>query len=450
MNPRPRRPDEPHLSLQQPHRVRAAGWLCGVLLFGAALACPLAAQTEPSSDPPEAEESATAASDAAPATEATGPPDYLFPDLPAATLVHSGKRFLFKPIFAMVGDSTMFDQDGASLAQVGEQEDTQEVRAARFGFYLRSKAKFAWDFYVTADYQERSTREKAVFQMFDIKVGIPLGPVKLTVGKQKEPFSYELIALSVILPHQERILSPFFVTRSIGAQLSGLLAGDRMTWGAGVFNDWLDTDLDRQDNGTDYVGRLTGLVYESPSKTDYLHFGLGLRRLGSDNGVLRFSDRPESNVADKFVDTGNFAGDHADEMLLEFLWSHRQFSLLAERVEAHVDAPASGDPRFTGYYGTASWILTGESRPYVRAAGYAGGLSPQRRWGALELALRYSHLDLTDGTLDGGELDKWSCNLSWWASAQWKIGLSYGDADLDRGGLTGNTKMLLARIQWLY
>ena len=95
-------------------------------------------------------------------------------------------------------------------------------------------------------------------------------------------------------------------------------------------------------------------------------------------------------------------------------------------------------------------MLTGESRPYIRASGYAGGLTPKRRWGALELALRYSHLDLTDGPLDGGKLDKWSYNLSWWASAQWKIGLSYGDADLDRGGLLGNTRMLLARVQWLY
>ena len=112
--------------------------------------------------------------------------------------------------------------------------------------------------------------------------------------------------------------------------------------------------------------------------------------------------------------------------------------------------PASGDPRFTGYYGTASWILTGESRPYVRQRRLRRRRRPAAPLGRRELALRYSHLDLTDGALDGGELDKWSFNLSWWASAQWKIGLSYGDADLDRGGLTGNTKMMLARIQWLY
>ena len=151
--------------------------------------------------------------------------------------------------------------------------------------------------------------------------------MRLTIGKQKQPFAYELIALSVIQPHQERILLPFLVSRSIGAQLSGLLARDRMTWAVGVFNDWLDTDLSREDNGTDYVGRLTGLAFESPSRTEYLHLGLGLRRVGSDDGILRFAGRPESNVADKFVDTGNFAGDHADEMLFELLWSHRAFSV---------------------------------------------------------------------------------------------------------------------------
>jgi hypothetical protein len=41
-------------------------------------------------------------------------------------------------------------------------------------------------------------------------------------------------------------------------------------------------------------------------------------------------------------------------------------------------------------------------------------------------------------------------NLNWWASAQWKIGLSYGDGDLIREGLRGNTTMWLTRIQRIY
>ena len=63
---------------------------------------------------------------------------------------------------------------------------------------------------------------------------------------------------------------------------------------------------------------------------------------------------------------------------------------------------------------------------------------------------KYARLDLTNGAIDGGELDKWHFGANWWASAQWKVGLSYGDADLTRGGLQGKTKMWLTRIQWLW
>ena len=165
---------------------------------------------------------------------------------------------------------------------------------------------------------------------------------------------------------------------------------------------------------------------------------------------MRFSGRPESNVADRFVDTGNFAGEHADELLVELLWSAP--AVLAARPSASKRtsmrrrAATRASPATTG--------RRRRSSPARAAPTSAPAATPQprptRRWGALELALRYSHLDLTDGTLDSGELDKWSYNLSWWASAQWKIGLTYGDADLDRGGLTGDTKIWLARFQWLY
>ena len=155
-------------------------------------------------------------------------------------------------------------------------------------------------------------------------------------------------------------------------------------------------------------------------------------------------------MADKYVDTGDFAADHADELLIEGLLVKGSFELLTEYVVAEVDAPSNGDPRFEGYYGTASWIVTGEGRPYVRAGGYAGGIRPAGRYGALELVARYSHVDLTDAAIAGGELDKWHFGVNWWISTQWKAGVSYGDADLDRDGLLGNTRMLLLRFQWLY
>ena len=124
--------------------------------------------------------------------------------------------------------------------------------------------------------------------------------------------------------------------------------------------------------------------------------------------------------------------------------------LHTERIDGWVDAPESGDPHFSGDYVTVSWTVTGESRPYIRALAWAGGIKPTGRFGAVELVARYSRLDFNDHSIEGGELDRWGLGVNWWASTQWKIGLSYGDAELDKHGTSGNTKMLLLRLLWMY
>jgi phosphate-selective porin OprO/OprP len=144
-------------------------------------------------------------------------------------------------------------------------------------------------------------------------------------------------------------------------------------------------------------------------------------------------------------------GGRLDVPVIGAACSFAAYTLIAEHVESRVDAPANGDPRFHGSYLTASWVVTGESRPYIRSAGYAGGIVPTHRYGAWELAARYGYVDLVDGSIDGGILSHWTFGVNWWASTQWKVGVSYGDANLDRGGIDdGNTKMLLCRMQWLY
>lgn len=386
-----------------------------------------------------------------PDTEPTSPePVYLFPDLRDARFVHDGERYWIRPIMAILADYTFFDQDDASLAQVGEQEDTPDLRAARFGFALRSKGDLAWEAFVAADYQERRTREDDIFQLYDLRIRFPVGPVRIDFGKQKEPFTTEMLGLSLLNPQQERILNPFFVTRSIGVQVSGQLAGDRMTWAAGWFNDWLESGTSFSDNAADWVGRVTGLVTASADNRSYLHLGLGLRRVGTDAGMLRFAGRPESNVADKYLDTGEFPADYASQLSLEAILTRGPLSLSAEHVEAWAEAPDRGNPHFSGSYLMLSWSLTGEGRQYNRFMGMMDGVRPQHRLGAIELVFRYSHIDLRDGQIDGGVLDKTHFGINWWASRQWKAGLSWGDGDLERDGIPGNTRMLLCRLQWFY
>jgi phosphate-selective porin OprO and OprP len=252
------------------------------------------------------------------------------------------------------------------------------------------------------------------------------------------------------LPHAERLLNPFFVSRNVGVQLSNTMLAQRGTWSVGWYNDWLTSGESFDDAGNDAAARLTALPLLSADGRRYLHLGASVRYYGGDDDTLRFRGQPASHVADYYVDTGKLAGDHAWNTGLEALWNVDGFSLLGEYITSSVSSRAAGNPQFDGYYVTASWILSGDHRPYDRKVGYARRVQPQGRWGAWEVVARYGAVDLDDKATDGGEMDGWWTGLNWWASRRWRASISYGDVDLERGGTTGNTRMVLSRIQWIY
>jgi phosphate-selective porin len=207
-----------------------------------------------------------------------------------------------------------------------------------------------------------------------------------------------------------------------------------MTASAGWYNDWWTQDQEFRSSGNNFAGRLTGVPYWSGSGSDYVHLGVGLRYVGADEGTLQFRGRPESNVTDYYVNSGALAGDHAKELSLESLWGHGPLFLSAEYARAWVDAPNSGNPRFWGAYLAASYVLTGEHRPYDKRVAYARRILPEGRWGAWEVVGRYSHVDVQDNVVDGGIFDRGTVGINWWATRRWKIGLDYGLINLDRFG----------------
>ncbi len=92
----------------------------------------------------------------------------------------------------------------------------------------------------------------------------------------------------------------------------------------------------------------------------------------------------------------------------------------------------------------------GGRRPYDRKAGYARRILPQGRWGDVELIGRYGRVDTTDEGIDGGVMDGWWAGVNWWATNRFKASVTYGNIDLDRLDLVGNTQTFLARLQWIY
>ncbi|RPH43277.1 MAG: hypothetical protein EHM87_14290 [Burkholderiales bacterium] len=383
-------------------------------------------------------------------------PGALLPDVPpaayAATRV-SAPGFTLKPGLVLLADYTLFSQDSASRAQVGEQSDQGQLRAARMLLRGTIGTGYVVRYLVAGEYKGFDTAYDRDWDMTDVSLTFPLrGPsTTLTVGKTKQAFAYEMVGDAANLAFQERVLSPFFVSRSVGARLMHVTDDRLSTVSFGVYNDgWAGSSAKGPNDGTDVTLRVTRALWLEDGGRRLMHVGGSVRSAGADGGTLRYRGRPESNVADFYVDTGTFAADRALHLGVEALWQHGPWSVIGEWVHAKVDAPRSGDPSFSGGYVGVSWVVTGQNRPYDTTVGYARRVPPGGPNGALELVARASRVDLEDGAVQGGRFVKSYLGANWWATQRLKFGAGWGRTWLDDAGTRGITDALLMRAQWVY
>lgn len=424
-------------------QVRTAAWL---LILGAVGPIPVFAQSVESDVP---EQSTHLAKDA----EHYALPDVGAKYLESASYQDAKDRFSIKFGLALLaGDYTTFEQDGESYRQVGLQEDEFEARSLRVMVRGHWELLRRWNYLFSYEYNgfDRDAKEP-YWSSTDVRVSTDIdGLGTLSIGKIKEPYVYEMVGDAANLPQSERLLSPFFKSRNVGIQVARAFADQRATLTVGVYNDWLFNDEDFDESGTDFAARLTALPVWEAEGARYLHVAASVRYYEGDKDLLQFRGKPATNVSDYYVDTGKFEGDHSWNTGIELLWNVDGWSLLGEYVTASVSAPDSGNPDFHGWYVTGSWVVTGEHRPYDRKAAYARRILPQGRWGAWEIIGRYGRVDLNDGAMQAGAMDGWWAGVNWWANRRIKASIGYGNIDLDRFGIEGNTKTLLSRFQWIY
>jgi len=374
-------------------------------------------------------------------------------------------RFDTGPVSGLFAGAIMLDrqhwlsQDENSESQVGQLASFEggEMRALRFGFVGTFNFAKPWVYtlYVAnnafAKGFDSQTRDG--LSIFDLRIDIPLPRgTTLSVGKQKEPISHERLSTGAFLPTFERssAADSLLPSRNIGLVYSGTAFKSRSTWAAGVFNNWLDDDGSRSENAAQFVGRGTWLPYVSQDEASLMHLGVGYRYSDAEEG-MRFRSQPEFNQSPTFVDTGVHSANSFSTWNLEAGWRSGPFWLMGEYLLTATDAPGLSDPSFDGYHLTASWIPTGEMRPYRRKNGVfanipvarptsAGGL------GTWELVSRYSHVDLTDGPVLGGEMDIASLGVNWWLTRSSEFSMYYRRITLDDGNVEGDSGGLLFRL----
>ena len=127
--------------------------------------------------------------------------------------------------------------------------------------------------------------------------------------------------------------------------------------------------------GGDYYGSKGNGGGKGPEK------GLAVARMAAHITYLS-----EAGLTDiRYVDSGALVtADQIRRTGLEGIWIRGPFSLQAEALRATVTRH-DGKPDYTGsgQYAMASWVLTGESRPYN--AGAVANIKPAHDYGAVEL-----------------------------------------------------------------
>jgi phosphate-selective porin OprO/OprP len=317
-----------------------------------------------------------------------------------------------------------------------------EFRRARLGIggtiYKNVEYKAEYDF--AADSPEFTD------VYIELKDPFCFGP-NLRVGHFDEPVGFDHLSSSRNSFFVERNLAETFVpARNHGFMAQGLSMEDKLAYFLGVFR---DSNAFGDDMNNDYnfewaaTGRVTGRPMVSEDGTEWIHLGLSMSSRVPSNDKVQYRSRPEVHQGPYFVDTGSYVADGVFLWGLEAVGAFGPFAFAGEYMQVStdgVDKYSDGafvdtqDHDFDVWSLQVGYMLTGESRPYDKKNAKWDKVLPRKNWGAdgfgaVEVALRYSALDLNDGDIEGGDLSDWSLGINWYLNPNTKfmLGVVRGD-----------------------
>jgi phosphate-selective porin OprO/OprP len=222
---------------------------------------------------------------------------------------------------------------------------------------------------------------------------------------------------------------------------------------------------------------VTGLPYYDKGGRRLIHLGFGYSHRTPNGGNIDYRVRSESRIVSaRYIDPNLAAINNTDLTTAGILrlntTSVQDIDLFdgefagvigpwwwqAEYLAALLDTENDGTLTFGGYYVQTGYVLTGEKRNYNHARGTFTPPVPKKNfnpfggkgntgWGAWEVAGRYSHVDLSDGDVDGGKQDAYTLGLNWYANQNVRWALNYIHNEIDNEFYGGNFDVLQSRVQ---
>jgi phosphate-selective porin OprO/OprP len=351
-----------------------------------------------------------------------------------------------------VGLAVKYQYDVNRYSGDGDFEDAQTNRRKEFGAFIKKAG--VYDATAVYDFQARTWLD--VFARVQTKALFGTDVGALRAGFSKTPIGFEgntgtgsTTFLETALPIQA-----IYASRRLGVDWA--LAQPAYIINLGYY---AGGDLQGDSDGHMMAGRVAWTPLNTPG--DVLHLGVSASRETPDwttdgRGVAtppgaRLRAKPEASLTDiRLVDSGALSfTDSIDRRGLEGLLIEGPWSVQAEYLHADVSREG-GRPSYSadGYYAFVSWVVTGESRGY--AGGNVADVKPKGPWGAVELALRYSELNLDDGVNLGGREHDFTFGANWYISRYLKLQGNYVHADSTRRDVVVEPNVVEFRAQVMF
>ena len=332
------------------------------------------------------------------------------------------------------------------------------VRRARFA--MKTQIWQDWYAEVDLDFAEEATELKDAYIS---RRGLFGGTAHVRVGNFRQPFGLEenFTSRNLVFMERSQGTEPFVVGRRMGLEFA--------KWG----NDYrvavsvYGADVEDYEKPDDETFNFAGRFNYTPIHTDDSVLLLGVsgstRKTDFSTNKVRFKTKPESYVADeKYIDTVISEVDNYQVAGVELAYTNQRFYAQFESMATNLTRLNDlEDLSYGGGYLYATYFLTDDTHPYDSNSAEFGRVVPSSKNGALELALRFSSLNMDDSTVDPngdehlyGESSSLTFGLNYYANANIRIYLNYGLVDNnenanDGGGLVGNDDFSYVQMRFL-
>jgi phosphate-selective porin OprO/OprP len=390
------------------------------------------------------------------------------------------ERLNLKPTFELRGrieaEAVMAAQSVQSRGLLGDLQDGYGFRRVRLGAQGTIGDSASWVSEVELAGGDVRLR--------DVFVGLDAIPWvrQIRVGNFREPYSLEGMTSSNFITFLERspvnVLSP---ARNWGVCGYWWPDDERVLFSLGLFRDGLEHNGESLGDGSNWAWttRLTGLPVYQPDADVFqlVHVGGAFSQRVPPDGVINFSPHATSslltvddNPSSPFLATVNIPTNNYQLYNLQAAWVRGPLSVQGEWSAAMVQQTNAGSVFAHGIYVYGSYFVTGEHREYDRTRGSFGQVDvlrpvirsktdPRRGCGALELTLRFSHLDFNSPNLppdangfpSGALLYEMTAGANWYLNSYTRVMFNYTAGMPDKvafGPTVAHTFGIRTAIYW--